>query len=200
MERPFDVDVLRDRVQRLGSEGRLAFVLSCAERLSPNYSAFSVHHKWGDTSVLRSSIDFGWRALQKHRVPNDIIHEYISRCEAVTPDTEDFDSEYVSAALDAVICGTYVLQLLLDDDSELVVNAASLAHDTVDMYLRGIVPSTGNTSNIEDEVLLHPLMQRELCRQREDVELLERLDLSAQSIGWLLHQWYAPKRSNIGRE
>ena len=199
MEQHFNPDDLRSKIDRLSHRGRIAFLLSCAERLTPNYAAFSKHHGWGDVDALQQALDLGWRYLSGQKVDADEVHCCLTRCETATPDTEDFESEYVSSGLDAAVCCVFVLELLLQDDLQKVVEGASLARDTVDMYIRELEPLDPQDPALEEKIFRHPLMQRELQRQRKDVELLTEIELTGDDIEDLSRRWRDPPVSNIGR-
>lgn len=199
MKAPFNVDWLRTRVENLAPSGRLAFLLSCAERLFPNYVAFSRHHDWGESEVLRQALDLGWKRLAGERVTRGEIEDCLARCERVTPNTEDFDSEFVSAGLDAAICCTLVLELLVNDNPKKIVEAASLARDTVDMHVQELERLDANDPHLEEQIVAHPLMQRELERQRTDLDLLGAMDWTqADAVRELSRRWRSPAVSNIG--
>lgn len=199
MEQPLNPDDLRTKIDRLSARGRIAFLLSCAERLVPNYAAFSKHHGWGDVGALQQALDLGWRCLSGRPVDAGEVHRCLSRCETATPDTEDFESKYVSSGLDAAVCCAFVLELLLQDDSQKVVEGASLARDTVDMHIRELESLHPQDPALEEKICRHPLMQRELQRQREDLEMLTQIKLAGDDIEELSRRWRNPPVSNIGR-
>lgn len=199
VENTFDASALRRRIDRIGRKGQLAFMLSCAERLAANYDAFSRHHGWGDPTVLQQALDLGWRCLAGEEIESSDIISCLKRCDAVTPNTEEFDSEYVSSGLDAAVCCMLVLEFLLDNDCQKVVEAASLARDTVDMYVQGAEDIHPHDPDLESRILQHPLMQRELKRQREDLDLIESSDLSGDTVEMMGHRWRHPTTSNIDR-
>ncbi|WP_338863650.1 DUF416 family protein [Myxococcus stipitatus] len=196
MEQPFNADALVRRLGRLSLQARLAFLLSCAERLIPNYAVFSRHHGWGNPGVLRHALDLGWSYLSGNWVERGDIEGCLARCKDVTPDTEDFVSEHVSAGLDAAVCCAFTLELLLKDDSKKVMEGASLARDTVDMHVQALENLDPRDSELEQKIFRHPLMQRELKHQREDLEMLERMDLSRRDIEALARRWRSPVASD----
>ncbi len=187
------------RLNGLANWQRLSFLLSCAERTAPSYAAFSEHHGWGDPGALAQALDLGWKALAGQEVGAEEVRSCLSRCEAATPDTEDFDSEYVSAGLDAAVCCTLVLDFLLEDDVQKVVEAASLARDTVDMHIQEVEAMDPDDPDLEDRILHHPLMQRELERQREDLDMLAPAERTGDTIAALARHWRRPATSNIDR-
>jgi uncharacterized protein YjaG (DUF416 family) len=198
MAEAFDPGFLRQRIEQLPALGRLAFLLSIAERLLPNYAAFSRRHAWGEPDALRRALDLGWRALERKEITPAEIEARLAECEAVTPDTEDFDSELVSPALDAAASCALVLELLKKDDPEKVVDGASLAHDTVDMYVQELERLEATDPLLERKIARHQLMRRELERQKTDLDLLAQTDWNRHdTVSELARQWRAPHSSNI---
>jgi uncharacterized protein len=197
MATSFGATPIQPRLTRLPHRAKIAFLLSCAERLVPNYVVFWKHHGWGDLKSLRQALDLGWRCLGGQTIEPYIVMLCRARCEAATPDTEKFSSKYVSPALDAAVACTLVLDLLLDDDAQTILEGATVARDTVDMYVQEIESLDPSDPEREKKILRHPLMQRELRRQREDLELLERIELSHDAIETLARRWRSPPASNI---
>lgn len=196
MEPPFDPDIVRDRISHLPKEAHLAFLLSLAERLLLNYVAFSREERWGDAQALRAAVDLGWTALKGADMDEATITRALTSCEAVTPDTENFKSQFASAALDAAVTAALVLEFIKHSDSEKVIEAASLAHDTVDMFVQEREDWDPQDPDLERKILSHPLMQRELRRQREDLDFLEGMDWRSARVADLTRRW-RDSRSNI---
>lgn len=198
-ELSFDIDALRKRIVDLSHQRKVAFLLSIAERLIPNYAAFSRYHDWGDSKILEQALDFGWIFLMEKLLDIESIQRCLERCEAITPDTEDFMSEYVSAALDAAVCCSYVLELLLRDEPEVVIQGAILACDTVDMYIQELLQLDPQDPKVEEKIRMHALMQRELMRQNADLALVERMNFDRGGVEDLMRGFRRPNVSNIGR-
>jgi len=197
IECSFDSSALRKRIEELSCSHKIVFLLSCAERLAPNYAAFTRHHSWGDFTVLLKALDFGWRYLYGEKLKRNEIEICLAQCEQQAPDTNEFDSEFVSPALDAAVCCSLLLKFLLYCEPELVIEGASLARDTVDMYVQEIDVMTPLDVDREQKILRHPMMRRELERQRKDLDFLERSDLTTDTVTELERRWRAPIRSNI---
>jgi uncharacterized protein len=197
MRLDFDLPALRSRLERLSPEKRLAFLLSCAERMVPNYREFHRRYQWGQPEVIRQALDLVWAALQGVG-SRDQLQELRAQCDRATPDTEDFDTILVSSALDAAATACLLLDLLDGGNLGQVMEGAALARDTVDMYVQELEDMDANDADLEERILGHPLMQQELRRQREDVELLERLDLSSPAVvADLERRWRNPPRSSL---
>lgn len=155
---------------------RIAFAASCCERLLPNYLAFSQMEKWGKPEVLRHALDEVWRILHGHPVSETDVREIIQSCIDLAPDTEDFQSLFVSAAGDAAAAVAYTLECCLDGDAKRAALVGRLPTETLYQYLSRVNdPETGvhiEDPTFDEQMLRAPLMIAELEKQRRDVELL----------------------------
>lgn len=168
----FDPVALKNLLTKLAPQQRLAFSLSCGERLYPNYVAFAAEQGWGEPSALRSALDLVWDVILDQPHSQADVRELKKRVEEAEPDTEDFGTILGSSALDAAATAGLVLVLLEADDPDVAVEIASLARDSVDMYIQVIEHLDPSDTELERKILRHPLMQAELRRQREDVRQL----------------------------
>jgi len=169
----FDEDRLRQSLSRLDPWKRVAFMALCCERMVPNYDRFTADSGFGDSQVLRHGIDAAWSWLESNRVPDD-LGTVRARVEQQAPDTETFSSPFTSAALDAANVVASVLDAVSQPEGADAVEVASLARDTVDLYVQEIENLDPNDRGLEEAIRRHPLMQAELRRQREDLAYLER--------------------------
>ncbi len=197
MEPEFSEVLLKSKIEPLSPNHRILFTLSCCERLYPNYLMFFKNHRWGKPEILRYALDRVWSCLEGDEIIEE-IDALIKKCEEVTPNTEDFDSINVSSALDAASSVMLILELLEGHSIARILEVASLSRDTVDMYLQELENMEPNDPMLEEKILNHPLMQRELKQQREDLELLKSIDLlDKEEILKLKNLWREPKKSNI---
>jgi uncharacterized protein YjaG (DUF416 family) len=161
---------LRTRLRALSHRQLVAFGLLCAERLIPNYQPFVDEHGWGSAESLRKGLDLAWDWLETGTSKD--VAGIRTECEAQAPDTEDFDSMHVSSALDAANAAASVLDLVEEPDSGVAGEIASLATDSIDMYVRHREAMEPNTPRLEDEIANHPLMRLEVQRQRRDLDVV----------------------------
>ena len=199
MESKFDETSLKVKLKELSREQKILFMLSCCERLYPNYLAFNKKHEWGNPFVLRNTLDFAWTVLERGiGEDKEELKKLLKQCDEITPDTEDFDSIFVSQALDSTVAVASLLEYIISDSNDKIIEVASLARDTVDMYVQELEDMAPNDPNLEKMILEHPLMQQELKRQRQDIELLKDLEVSDVSIyEEVKKNWYRTKTSNI---
>lgn len=170
MERAYDAAALRKKLDLMRDQQQLAFGASCCTRLLPNYLAFLNDTGWGDIKPLRESLALVWAFLEGQAYSAETVKQLTALCEVATPDSDDFTSLYVSFAQDACfsICG--LLDFLLGSDAGKIVQAATYATDSVDLYVQEIENMDPNSPDLERRILAHPLMQRELQKQRENLE------------------------------
>ena len=193
MEEAFSESSLRKRLNEFNTVGQVLFALSCAERMLPNYRRFLREHGWGNESMLRMALDLGWDMVSMKPVDQRIAVDLKEGCSEQAPDTEEFSSLYVSPALDAANSASIIAALTISPDVERVVEVASYARDTVDMYVQEIEEMPPGILDLEERIRQHPLMQSELKNQREALEAIATgiLPEAAQRL------WRSPERSNI---
>jgi uncharacterized protein len=198
VEPPFDQDALRKVLVGLAPQQRLAFGLACSERLYPNYVAFAREQSWGEPESLRAALDLAWDAVLGQPASPESVRELKKKVEDAEPDTEDFGTILVSSALDAAATAGLVLRLLEADDLDFAVEIASLARDTVDMYVQAIEHLDPSDTALEKRILLHRLMQEELRRQRDDLRMLATIPWTPAEARRMKDACRDPVVSNIG--
>lgn len=189
----YDEDELQTRLSSIDHRGLVLFGLYVAEELLPNYTVFSREQSFGEVDTLRNALNSAWDWLDGKPIDNAEIESLIDACESVTPDTEDFNSLYVSAALDAANSTTNVLRLLIDSDSDLAFEIGTLGRDTVDLYVQEIERMPANSADIEERIRLHPLMQREITGQFDAMKAIED-GISTREARSL---WSSKEKSNL---
>jgi uncharacterized protein YjaG (DUF416 family) len=189
----YDEDELQTRLSSMEHRGLVLFGLYVAEQLLPNYRVFSREQSFGDVDTLRNAINSAWDWLDGKLIDDEEVESMIDACELVTPHTEDFNSLYVSAALDAANSIANVLRLLLDSDSELAFEIGTLGRDTVDLYVQEIERMPANSVDLEERIRLHPLMQREIAGQFDAMNAIE----NGISTSEARRLWSSKDRSNL---
>jgi len=162
---PFDPESLKHDLDWLPRNHRVAFAAACCERLLPNYAAFAREVQWGEPSVLRDALEYVWSVLADGHFDRTEIEGLMERCDAVIPDSEDFDTSSVSAALDAGTAVVGTLRSLLEGDTQQIVEVASYCRDTVHMYIQDRDDLDYQDPLFDMKIEQDPLMRRELARQ-----------------------------------
>jgi uncharacterized protein YjaG (DUF416 family) len=122
-----------------------------------------------------------WAHVYGEAQTNKEIVDANSACELAAPSSDDFTSIYVTAAQDACFAVCSLLDYVLENDIDKIVQAATYATDSVDLFVQeadGIEPGD---PELEAKILGHPLMQRELERQDSDLEAMSSADEISRS-------------------
>lgn len=194
----FNGEALMERLIRLDNKRQLAFGAVCCERLLPNYLAFQKNAGWGNIDPIRKALDYVWWSLSNQPPSSQEIKNMIASCESAAPDSEDFDSLYVTSAQDVcfAVCG--LLDYLLEGDVGKVVQAATYATDSVDLYVQEIENMAPDDPQLERRILTHRLMQRELAQQEQDLKAIEQApSLSQVFLAQLKVSWNNNGKSNL---
>lgn len=176
----FDEEHLAEQLAALPPGHRTAFAASCCERMLPNYTAFSRMENWGRPEMLRGALDEVWEILGGRPAREEHIRPLFETCVGLAPDTEDFQSLFVSAAGDAAGAVAYTLECCLDGDAERAAMVGRLSTETLYQYLSMVNdPLTGvhvTDADFEEQILKAPLMLAELDKQERDIRLLQTHD------------------------
>jgi hypothetical protein len=189
-----------DSLKPLSPKKQLAFALLVFQRLLPGLTAFCKETGRDDSCFLQAS-EAAWQALQK-RQEGSVYESFKEVCLENTPDTEDSSTVLVSDALNAAAVMINIMEFILQNRIGHLASILTLARESVAMYVDTPDPSplspcegdwlkTGALRRYAGQSFLswpekerliaaHPLMQRELRQEEEDIKFLaglpERLD------------------------
>ena len=191
---------LQTELGSLPYRSQLTFGASCCERAYPNYVVFSRLANWGDADHIRRAIDAVWRISVETGGQADLacLEE---ACKSVTPDLEDFSAPdidvYAAAAQEAAFMATLLVELAKDKNPSYAARIASLARDTIDMYVQVVESLDPTDPDLETKIECHPLMLAELNKQQEDLTMLKTMQEPGDLP--LFHELASKvERSNIG--
>ena len=184
-----------DSLKALSPKKQLAFALLVFERLLPGLTAFSKETGRDDSCFLRAR-ESAWQALQK-RQESSVYESLKEVCLENAPDTEDFSTVLVSDALNAAAVMIHIMEFILENRIDYLASILTLARDSVSMYvdtpdhsplsgpekawLKTAAPhryagqSFLSWPEKEPLITAHPLMQRELRQEEEDIKFLAGL-------------------------
>lgn len=169
----YNKESIQKQLGNLSNDAQLCFGILCCERLLPNYLAFMHETGWGDIAILRRTLDELWNHLINEDMSNLEVKALIQECERNAPDSDNFDSLLTAAAQDAVFATCSLLDYILTGDTERVAQASSYSIDSIDLYVQEIESIPANSSDIEDLIRGHVLMQEEIHRQQDDLRFIE---------------------------
>jgi uncharacterized protein len=194
----FNAKRLKERLVQLDKKQQLAFGAVCCERLLPNYVAFQQDSGFGNSASLREALNFVWAFLGGQSPSASEIEEVTITCESVAPNSEDSSSLYVTAAQDVCFAICSLLDFMREYNPEKIVQVATYATDSVDLYVQETESLAPSDPDIEERILTHRLMQRELRQQNADLEVIEsNRSLSQDFLIELKSSWNNDGRSNL---
>lgn len=164
---------LKKELDAFSNLQKLAFAASCCERLLPNYAKFQNEENWGDFERLQETLNKIWKMVEKNRITNKEAKELEGKWELVIPDTEDFDSSFTSAALDAATSIYELVMFCSDYSISRILDISTFSLDTVDRHVQDLLNVDYSDPNCEEEISVHPLMVRELQAQFNVIEILK---------------------------
>jgi uncharacterized protein YjaG (DUF416 family) len=167
-----DESWLRQEIEHLTKGKQLSFALLLCERMVPALEEFAREVDF-DGSFYRDGLDGAWQYLEKEGASSN-YSEMAEKCLDLAPDTEEFSHPLTSAALNAALSIAATISFLADHDVDHVVEAAGLTRDTAALYAQAIETTPPRSLGF-DEIMKHPLVQRELRQQAEDLEFLQAL-------------------------
>jgi uncharacterized protein len=194
----FNCKILEERLSKLDKKSQLAFGAACCERLLPNYIAFVKDTGWGDIDPIRNALDLIWLYLEGKQSELTELKKNISLCESVAPDSEETQSLYVTSAQDTCFAVCCLLDHLIEQDVGKIIQVATYATDSVDLYVQVIENLKPNTPDLEQKILMHRLMQRELSQQTKDLESIEKAEgIDSKFLYQLKTSWINNGKSNL---
>ena len=168
----FDGNDLKQRLSSLPAPKLLAFMLLLCERMTPQVREFAEYTGF-DIGVYRECVELGWSSLLRTRDRRG-YEDLAKTCIDKVPDTEDFQHDLTSSALDAALSVADLMSFLFDGKVDHIVEAASWARDTAFMSVESTISIDGPALALQ-EINGHPLVQRELKQQEQDVSFIESL-------------------------
>ena len=155
-------------LDRVGDKSRVAFAASCAERLFPAYEDFCRRADRGDRATLTWILARVWKHLLGDQMSSEHVRETLGRCiELIPGDDEEPWVDGQAYADDAASAIAYTLRALDSGESQEAAWAARRAYEAADHH---VVHRLGIEGELQ--ILAHPIVQTEFCRQRRDLEEL----------------------------
>lgn len=174
MEKYFDNN-LDQQLVALPYWKQLVFLISICQRLLPCFYKFTKESNHQGYDILEEALNKAWTNLLNGKIKVDLSIEQ-KKCESIAPDTESYDTIFVSLALDSAVSISLLMSAFTKNDTETIIQATSLILDSIDMYIQEIEKMNPYDKKLEEKILQHKLMQNELMKQRKDLELLAKIN------------------------
>lgn len=174
----YDKQALLDALAALPPVARLACATAAATRLMPACERYAGAQATGKQGRARDIVAELWQSIlsgDPGDQPWPAVHDEVM---AMIPGKEVEGGLLTQTAEDALASLAYAIRCLLVDEPSQAEWAVAREYDATDqavIKLTGVVP---NTPKKEARQLAHPLIQRALGRQRDDLVLLRRGDFA----------------------
>jgi hypothetical protein len=174
----YDKQGLLAALAALPAEARLACASAAATRLMPACERFAAVQATGREGRAREIVAELWQSILSGDPGQQPWPAVLDEVMAMIPGKEVGGGLLTFMAEDGFAALAYAIRCLLVDDPNQAEAAVGREYDAADhaaVILTGVVP---NTPKKEARLLVHPLIQRALGRQRQDLVLLRRGDIA----------------------
>jgi uncharacterized protein YjaG (DUF416 family) len=168
---------IKEKLVHLSKKGALLFGTLTCEKLLPHYKFFEEQYRWGDSSVLETSIILLYQVIQNNEKDlKDDIDSTIDAVDQITPNMDGFSDVTASFALDACTAVYSCLLFVKEPLVEHIVDVAIYSRDTVDMFVQEKENVNYSGTALENMTSNDQFMIAEKSRQSTLIERLMRLD------------------------
>jgi len=165
---------LLDVLKAMPPDSRLACAAAAATRLVPACERFAALHATPGRGRARQIAAAMWHCIEGNDPNPPNWRAVLNEVMGMIPGEDVEGGMVTQLAEDALACMAYALRSLLTDDSQQAAWALGREYDATDqaaVALMGIVPKNAKQ---EAKILSHPLVQRALGRQYQDMVLLHQ--------------------------
>jgi uncharacterized protein YjaG (DUF416 family) len=170
-DEPYLIKILRTLPGYL----RVAFAALCAERLLPAYVKFSKKTGRGDAAELAAILDWLWKGIEGTKIPPEELQARLDACMSLIPDEDEHWVTEPAYAEDAASAAAYALRAALSGESQEAAWAARCAYNALYYLVDNRSEIDPNKYGAQERVIADPLIQKELARQRQDLDRLVEL-------------------------
>jgi hypothetical protein len=174
----YDKQDLLGQLAALPQPARLACATAAATRLMPACERFASVQAKGREGRARNIVAELWQCILTDDPAQQPWPEVLDEVMGMIPGKEAEGGLLTQMAEDALASLAYAIRCLLVDDPGQAEAAVGREYDAADqaaVTLTGVVP---NTPKKEARLLAHPLIQRTLGRQQQDLALLRKGDVA----------------------
>lgn len=173
---------LAKKLSSLKIEQQLAFAASCCERLMGVYNEF-LREAEIQTNELERVLSLVWSFLIDGQSLDSVLENQKKKVYALIPDSDDYETDLTGHAQHACISVFYLLELIGDSSlSDKVDGIAAFVVDSVDWIIQDSFEAIRASEYTEEQIEMHPLMQKELNHQEADITLLINQENFAEAV------------------
>lgn len=193
------IELLQTKLQSLDFGASTVFCTLMCYRLLPNYDFFCRECGFGKPETLSSAIDFAFQCIGPgNDIDGAMVSAIIEEVNHQTPDTEDFDSIFVSFALDACVAVLETLAFLKDKDFQHVAAVSTASTDTVHAFVQEKFGIEYEEADYDSTILSNQLVREEISFQETLIESLKQTDTETHDFLIKMRSGIRAGKSNIG--
>jgi hypothetical protein len=157
---------------------RLAYAAAAATRLMPACERFAAILAPASAGRAREIVAELWQSILTDDAATQPWPDVLEEVMAMIPRTEVEGGLLTPVAEDGLASLAYAIRCLLVDDPRQAEAAVGREYDAVDQAAIGLTGVVPNSPKKEARLLVHPLIQRALGRQQQDLALLRKDDVA----------------------
>lgn len=168
--------LLKQALERLPARSRVAFAVSCAQRLQVAYHRFLAQQGLTHRAIdCDGALEYVWSHVLA-APQTDVVQRMLAVVMALIPD-EDAPgwTPLTVYGEDALASLAYCLSCLLSSDSQEAAWVARRAYESLDYFVSHRDDVDPNDAAAEARVLADPMIQAEFARQQRDIADLTHL-------------------------
>jgi hypothetical protein len=178
-----EAESIQDQLNTLAPKAKVVFTLLCAERLQLCLRKLGEMRSDLKPEPVVQALEHAFRvATAEAPFDADHIRNLLSICELSQPDWDDVQKVWHSQTSDAVVAVQCSLALMLEDSHEEVATAAEVAYQSAQFAVQSLIERTAGARDEAyyetpvSEIDRHEIVQRELGKQRADLQRLAERD------------------------
>lgn len=175
----------------------LTFGYLTSQRLLPNYIYFSQVYNFGDSTVLKQYLQLIRSKIIDQNFESN-FGDYETILNKLSPEPHNYKTVLASSAMDA--CGSVysLINYIIDKNDNHIQEIATLATDSVDMYIQEKENLDMSNPQMEKIIAEHPLMVKERKTQENILNYLNKMNIvEAKDLEMLEQLQYNNGRGNL---
>ncbi|MCR5890968.1 YjaG family protein [Hymenobacter sp. J193] len=166
------MDTLVPLLRSLPLTHQAVFAALTCEKMLPSIVRFDETEESPGASIFRRAIDALCAFGAHEPISKDEFAHLQQQLEEFWPDLDESTNPVASYAFDACVALGEALALVQDAEAEHVVQCATAARDTVDMYVQDVTDIDLPPVELNEFIDATPVMQREVARQAATAQVL----------------------------
>jgi hypothetical protein len=168
----YDEAQLFDVLKAMPPDSRLACAAAAATRLVPACERFAALHATAGRGRARQIAAAIWHCIEGSDPEPPNWRAVLNEVMGMIPGEEVEGGMLTLLAEDAFACLAYAVRCLLTDDPQQAAWALGREYDATDQAAIGLLRIVPKNAKQEARILSHPLVQRALVRQYQDMVLV----------------------------